>query len=240
MTALVEIRRLSAAYGKIPVIADASIEIERGRCVALIGPNGAGKSTLLKAVAGALLRVGGSVKIDKVEYRGRPTHQIVAAGLVLVPEGRHVFADLSVADNLLLGSLRLADRRQHLEAQRRAVLELFPRLQERSTQRAGTLSGGEQQMLAIGRALMSRPRVMLLDEPFMGLAPLVVDEIVKAIETLRNRDVSLLIVEQKSEQVMDLCSRVYVMSKGAIVLDSTPSDLRSSSGILDAYFGRSA
>ena len=111
------------------------------------------------------------MNIDGVEYRGHPAHHIVAAGLALVPDGRHVFADLSVADNLLLGSLRLEDRRQHLEAQRRAVFELFPRLQERSTQRAGTLSGGEQQMLAIGRALMSRPRVMLLDEPFMGLAP---------------------------------------------------------------------
>lgn len=239
MTALVEIRRLEAGYGRVPVIADASIEIERGRCVALIGPNGAGKSTFLKAIAGALLKVSGSVKIDDVEYCTCPTHEIVAAGLVLVPEGRHVFADLNVADNLLLGSLRLGNRRQHLETQRRAVFQLFPRLQERSAQRAGTLSGGEQQMLAIGRALMSRPRIMLLDEPFMGLAPLVIDEIVKAIQTLRDQGVSLLIVEQKSEQVMDLCSRVYVMSKGAIVLDSTPSDLRSSSGILDAYFGRS-
>jgi len=240
MTALLEIRRLSAAYGRVPVIADASMDVERGRCVALIGPNGAGKSTFLKAVAGALLKVGGSIKIDGAEYCGRPAHQIVSAGLVLVPEGRHVFSDLSVADNLLLGSLRLSERRRQLETQQRTVFELFPRLQERALQRAGTLSGGEQQMLAIGRALMSRPRIMLLDEPFMGLAPLVVDEIVKAIEAMRDQNVSLLIVEQKSEQVMDLCSRVYVMSKGAIVLDSVPSELRGSSGILDAYFGRSA
>jgi len=240
MNRLVEIRRLRAGYGKAPVIPGASLDIESGSCIALIGPNGAGKSTFLKAIAGALRNVGGSIKIDGREYCDRPTHVVVGAGLVLVPEGRHVFPELSVADNLLLGSLRLAGRRQNYEAQRDTVFSLFPRLRERAAQRAGTLSGGEQQMLAIGRALMARPRVMLLDEPFMGLAPLVIDEIVRAIEALRTQQVSLLIVEQKSDQVLELCSRVHVMAKGTIVQETTAAELRRSSDIVDAYFGRSS
>jgi len=221
-----------ASYGAATVLQGVGLQIDAGETVALLGPNGAGKSTLLAAVTGTIRSRSGSIVFDGTEVVRAPAHRIVASGVRLVPEGRLVFAPFSVEDNLRLGALRLkGDLRERFDY----VYGLFPRLAERRKQPAGTLSGGEQQMLAVGRALMSRPRLLLLDEPFLGLAPLVVVQIRGALEKLRASGLTLLLVEQKLDIALALATRAYVLIKGAVVLHDTTADLARRANLADLY-----
>ena len=224
---------LHASYGAAPVLQGVSLHVEKGETVALLGPNGAGKSTLMAAITGTIARRAGSVQLDGAELVGEKSHAIVAHGVALVPEGRLVFAPFTVEDNLRLGAIRLKGA---LGERYEYVYGLFPRLAERRRQLAGTLSGGEQQMLAIGRALMSAPRLLLLDEPFLGLAPLVVAEIRRALEQLRESGVTLLMVEQKLDIALSFARRAYVLIKGRVALEETTARLAQRPDIGDLYF----
>ena len=228
---------LGASYGAAPVLHGVSMRVSPGETVALLGPNGAGKSTLLAAVTGTIRSRTGSVLFDGVELSGKPSHDIVQRGVALVPEGRLVFAPFSVEDNLRLGAIRL---RGDPGERYRFVYGLFPRLEERRRQAAGTLSGGEQQMLAIGRALMSGPRLLLLDEPFLGLAPLVVAEIRRSLEALRRSGLTLLIVEQKLDIALEFAQRAYVLIKGEVALEAGTGELARRADLKDLYFSLAA
>jgi len=206
-----------------------------GEVVTVLGPNGAGKSTLIKGIAGVIRRRGG-LSLDGQDISHLDSHHIVAAGLAVVPEGRLIFAPLTVEDNLRLGSIRLRNRRSSIMECFAGVFDLFPRLAERRYQLGGTLSGGEQQMLAIGRALMSAPRILLLDEPFIGLAPIVVDEIIQALEKLRENGLTLMLVEQKIEVALQFAQNAYVMVKGRVVLHDTTKNLLRRDDLEDLYF----
>jgi branched-chain amino acid transport system ATP-binding protein len=224
---------LRASYGAASVLQGVSLDVGAGETVALLGPNGAGKSTLLAAITGTIARRDGEIVFENANLVREPSHEIVARGVRLVPEGRLVFAPFSVADNLRLGALRLkGDLRERFEY----VYGLFPRLAERAAQPAGTLSGGEQQMLAIGRALMSKPRLLLLDEPFLGLAPLVVQQIRTALERLRTSGLTMLIIEQKLDIALSFAQRGYVLIKGKIVLEQPTEELARRSDLKDLYF----
>jgi branched-chain amino acid transport system ATP-binding protein len=224
---------LRASYGAASVLQGVSLEVGPGETVALLGPNGAGKSTLLAAVTGTIRQRSGQVLFDGKNIVDEPAHRIVESGIRLVPEGRLVFAPFSVADNLRLGALRLkGELRERFDY----VYGLFPRLAERAAQPAGTLSGGEQQMLAIGRALMSKPRLLLLDEPFLGLAPLVVHQIRQALEKLRASGLTLLMVEQKLDIALSFAQRAYVLIKGRVVLEQKTEELARRSDLADLYF----
>ena len=234
---MLEISGLSAGYGHGPVLQDVGLQVARGETVALLGPNGAGKSTLLGALSGTLRERRGRALMDGQDLLALPTHAIVAAGLVQVPEGRRMFAPLSVQDNLRLGAVRLAGRNaETLAARFDYVYHLFPRLAERRLQLAGTLSGGEQQMVAIGRALMSAPRVLLLDEPFLGLAPLVVEEILTALTALRERGLTMVLVEQKLDIALPFTSRAYVLIKGRVALTQASAELARRPDLSQLYF----
>jgi branched-chain amino acid transport system ATP-binding protein len=228
---------LRASYGAAPVLQGVSLEVGAGETVALLGPNGAGKSTLLAAISGTIRNRSGSVLFHDKDLLKEAAHEIVAAGVRLVPEGRLVFAPFSVADNLRLGAVRLQG---DLEERFDYVYRLFPRLAERSRQPAGTLSGGEQQMLAIGRALMSKPRLLLLDEPFLGLAPLVVSQIRLALEQLRAAGLTMLIVEQKLDIALEFAQRAYVLIKGEIVLEESAAKLARRPDLSELYFAISS
>jgi branched-chain amino acid transport system ATP-binding protein len=228
-----QVSDLSASYGPAPILRGVSLHIERGESVALLGPNGAGKSTLMAAITGTIARRSGSVRLEGRELARERSHAIVAHGVALVPEGRLVFAPFSVEDNLRLGAVRLAGE---LAERYDFVYRLFPRLAERRRQAAGTLSGGEQQMLAIGRALMSAPRLLLLDEPFLGLAPLVVKEIRQALEALRAGGLALLMVEQKLDIALAFARRAYVLIKGRIALEDSTAALARRVDLGDLYF----
>jgi branched-chain amino acid transport system ATP-binding protein len=216
-----------------PVLQGISLSVDKGETVALLGPNGAGKSTLLAAITGTIRHRSGKILLEDQNLIQEPSHRIVERGVALVPEGRLVFAPFSVRDNLLLGSIRL---KGDLQERYEYVYRLFPRLQERRAQSAGTLSGGEQQMLAIGRALMSKPRLLLLDEPFLGLAPLVAAEIRNALEVLRQSGLTLLIVEQKLDIALAFAQRAYVLIKGRVVLEDTTARLARRADLPDLYF----
>jgi len=224
---------LYASYGAAPVLQGVSLALEKGETVALLGPNGAGKSTLLAALTGTIPRRSGSIVFEGNEIAKQPSHAIVARGIALAPEGRLVFAPFSVEDNLRLGAVRLSGE---LDERFASVYQLFPRLRERRTQPAGTLSGGEQQMLAIGRALMSAPRLLLLDEPFLGLAPLVVSLIKESLNHLRASGLTMLIVEQKLDIALEFAQRAYVLIKGRVVLEDTTANLARRSDLRDLYF----
>jgi branched-chain amino acid transport system ATP-binding protein len=224
---------LHASYGAAPVLQGVSLTVEKGETVALLGPNGAGKSTLLAAIAGTIPRRSGSVRLDDHELAAEKSHVIVTRGVTLVPEGRLVFAPFNVEDNLRLGAVRLQGR---LSERFDYVYRLFPRLAERRRQAAGTLSGGEQQMLAIGRALMSRPRLLLLDEPFLGLAPLVVAQIRESLEKLRASGLTMLIVEQKLDIALAFARRAYVLIKGRVALQDSTANLSRRPDLRDLYF----
>ena len=231
-----EVRNLSVAYGNIHAVRHVNLELEQGEQVCLIGANGAGKTTLLKAIAGMLPSAGGSVHFENASLTRKPAFEIVRRGIALTPEGRGIFGRLTVAENLAMGAYI---RRDHalVRADTAMVYELFPRLAERRTQLAGLLSGGEQQMLAIGRALMSRPRLMLLDEPSMGLAPLLVQRIFETIKIIAARGVSLLLVEQNARLALQTCSRGYVMESGAITLSDSAGNLIENPKVRQAYLG---
>jgi branched-chain amino acid transport system ATP-binding protein len=228
---------LDASYGAAPVLQGISLSVEKGETVALLGPNGAGKSTLLAAVTGTIRQRSGQILLEEENLVAKASHAIVARGVALVPEGRLVFAPFSVEDNLRLGAVRL---RGDLEERFAYVHGLFPRLKERRAQPAGTLSGGEQQMLAIGRALMSNPRLLLLDEPFLGLAPLVVSQIREALEKLRASGLTMFMVEQKLDIALQFASRAYVMIKGRVVLEESTAALARRPDLSDLYFSISS
>lgn len=224
-----------AGYGPVPVLHNIGMVVGSGEVVTVLGPNGAGKSTLIKGIAGVIRRRGG-LSLDGQDISHLDSHHIVAAGLAVVPEGRLIFAPLTVEDNLRLGSIRLQNRRSSIMERFAGVFDLFPRLAERRYQLGGTLSGGEQQMLAIGRALMSAPRILLLDEPFIGLAPIVVEEIIQALEKLRENGLTLMLVEQKIEVALQFAQNAYVMVKGRVVLHDTTKNLLRRGDLEDLYF----
>ena len=234
---MLRLKEVSAGYGPIAVISGIDLELDAGETVAVLGPNGAGKSTLMAAITGTLRKRSGDILFDGRNLANLPSHAIVQSGLALVPEGRLIFAPFSVEDNLRLGTVRLQKGGGRSVAERfDYVYGLFPRLAERRKQLAGTLSGGEQQMLAVGRALMSAPRLLLLDEPFLGLAPLVVGEILRSLEKLRGEGLTLMIVEQKLDIALAFASRAYVLVKGRIALHETTARLAQRSDLTDLYF----
>ena len=237
MTALLRVDGLHAGYGKIEVLRGVSLAVPKGSMVAIVGPNGAGKTTLLSAIMGLLPRIGGQVL-----YCDRPagaTEALVASGAVLVPERRALFADMSVEDNLHLGAYtrHRAGNRDASDVMRE-VFTIFPRLQERRRQLAGTLSGGERQMLALGRALMARPRLLLLDEPSLGLAPLIVRSIFRVLMDLRARGLSILLVEQNVRAALQVSDYGYVLEMGAIVMQGPSGDLAGDTRIIATYLGQ--
>jgi branched-chain amino acid transport system ATP-binding protein len=238
---LLAVEELRAGYGRIEAVHGVSFEVAEGEAVTLIGANGAGKTTLLRAVAGLLPTSGGRVRIDGADATGFGAERCVAAGVSLVPEGRQVFPSLAVRDNLALGAYhRRRRRRAEIEGDLEAVYGLFPQLHERSTQLAGTLSGGEQQMLAIGRGLMSRPRVLLLDEPSLGLAPLAIREVIQRLQTQLERGTTVLLAEQNAKAALELASRGHVMAQGEVVLSGSSEQLRTDPQVRAAYLGGSS
>jgi branched-chain amino acid transport system ATP-binding protein len=233
---LLDTRALHVAYGSVTAVRELSLSVQQGELVCLIGANGAGKSTALKALAGIQPVASGSIHYDGSAITRMPTHLRVRKGISLVPEGRGIFARLSVFENLQLGAYARADASgvsQDLDY----VLSLFPRLAERRRQIAGTLSGGEQQMLAIGRALMSRPRLLLLDEPSMGLAPIMVQKIFEIIRRIAANGVTLLLVEQNAKLALEVSNRGYVMESGRIVLADSAATLLANPQVQNAYLG---
>ena len=230
---MLRLRRVNARYGAAPVLQEVDLDLAAGETVALLGPNGAGKSTLLAAITGTISRRRGTIDFQGKNLVTQASHAIVASGVALVPEGRLVFAPFTVEDNLRLGAVRLEG---DLKARFDYVYRLFPRLLERKAQHAGTLSGGEQQMLAIGRALMSDPRLLLLDEPFLGLAPMVVSQIREALEKLRASGMTMLIVEQKLDIALQFAQRAYVLIKGRVALEDSTASLARRPDLRDLYF----
>jgi branched-chain amino acid transport system ATP-binding protein len=231
---LLEVRRLTARYGPIVAVREADLAVNEGEIVALLGANGAGKTTTLAAISGLVSRTG-VIRFGGEDISRLPAEQIVRRGVSLTPEGRRIFTGLTVAENLTLGAARLKDARK---AQRDRLLELFPVLGRRLNAPAGTLSGGEQQQLAIARSLMSRPRLLLLDEPTLGLAPRLVSLVFELIGRLRDEEgVTVLLVEQNIHRALDLCDRAYVLRTGRIEVEGTPEQLRRTTSIEQAYLG---
>jgi branched-chain amino acid transport system ATP-binding protein len=233
---LLEVRGLKVAYGGIQAVKGIDLDIARGELVTLIGANGAGKSTTLKALAGLLRPAAGSIHYNGMDITARPAFELVRQGLALVPEGRGVFGRLTVEENLTMGAYSRRDP-AGIAADRDRVFGLLPRLAERRHQPGGTLSGGEQQMLALGRALMSRPRMLLLDEPSMGLAPLIVQTIFETIRAVAAEGVTLLLVEQNAKLALETCHRGYVMESGLIALADDASRLLVNPQVRHAYLG---
>ncbi len=230
------VETLDVYYGAVHALKGVSLHVEQGEIVTLIGANGAGKTTLLRTISGLVPARSGRVMYEGRDITKVPAHEIVALGLSQSPEGRMVFANLSVEDNLELGAYRRKDRAA-IKSDREGIYHLFPRLLERRRQLAGTLSGGEQQMLAIGRALMSRPKVLLLDEPSLGIAPLLVREIFKNIVEINGRGVTVLLVEQNAHMALSIAKRGYVLETGIVVLEDEASKLASNEEVRAAYLG---
>lgn len=229
---MLEVSGLDAGYGKLQILHDVAVNVDRGELVTVVGSNGAGKTTLLRAVNGILKPRSGSVIIDGVEVAGRPTEQMARYGMAHVPENRLVFPTLTVRDNLMLGAWIFRGK-----GDVEGVLEMFPRLRPRMNQAAGTLSGGEQQMLAIGRGLMARPKVMLLDEPSTGLAPKVVAEIMEVLGSLAQQGMAVLLVEQNVRASFKVAHRAVVMQRGRVVLEGAPAELIELPEVRSAYLG---
>jgi branched-chain amino acid transport system ATP-binding protein len=238
MSALIEIEGLELAYGDAPVCHELCLEVRPGEIVALIGANGAGKTTTLRAVAGALLPRAGAIRFQGKDVTRLPAHERSRLGIALVPEGRRVFPFLTVRENLELGGFNFRRDKARLRALMDRAFALFPRLAERAAQPAGTLSGGEQQMLALGRALMSQPQLLCLDEPSLGLAPLVVREIFRIIVEINRRGTSVLLVEQNARYALESASRGYVLQTGSIVASGPAAALREDERVKAAYLGR--
>ena len=233
---LLRLQGVSAHYGVIQALHGVSLEVREGEVVALIGANGAGKTSTLRAISGLLAPTAGSIRFLGEEIGGRPAHHLVARGLAHAPEGRGIFLNLTVRENLELGAFLRRDA-EAVARDREYALALFPRIRERMEQVAGTLSGGEQQMLAIARALMSAPRLRLLDEPSLGLAPRIVERIFEALQEVNRRGTSLLLVEQNAAMALELAHRAYVLETGSIVLEGTGAELLASPEVRRAYLG---
>ena len=236
---MLRIEGLNASYGSIRVLKDISIQVPAGKVVSIIGANGAGKSTLLKAISGIMKINGGSILYKEQNIAGMPANRIVRLGISQVPEGRQIFAHLTVRDNINLGAYHYFKRSNRLEIKERIerVYQMFPILKKRSKQIAGTLSGGEQQMLAIGRALMGRPELLLLDEPSMGIAPLVVREIFNVIKQLNQSGVTVLLVEQNARAALKVAHNSYVIERGEIVLEGLAAELLDNPKVKEHYLG---
>jgi branched-chain amino acid transport system ATP-binding protein len=232
---ILEVRELSVSYGAIKALKGVSLTLSEGEIVTLIGANGAGKTTTLRAIMGLVPPASGEVRYHGEPTRSTPTHDLVREGLVLVPEGRIVFANLTVRENLEMGAYSRRDRGVAADYDR--VYALFPRLKERLKQTAGTLSGGEQQMLAIGRALMSKPKVLLLDEPSLGLAPIVVHAIFEAIEEIHKGGTPVLLVEQNANAALRHSNRAYVLETGSVALEGTSAEVAANPKVKEAYLG---
>ncbi|MBN9235807.1 ABC transporter ATP-binding protein [Mesorhizobium hungaricum] len=237
MTEMLKVSDVSVAYGRMTAVRNVSLSIDNGSISVIVGPNGAGKSTILRAIAGGIKPSKGHIEFDGQTIVGRRPEDLAASGISLVPEGRHVFPTLTVRENLLVASHVVRDRAGSLNDMER-LLQLFPRLRERFSQTAGKLSGGEQQMLVIARALMTRPRLLLVDEPSLGLAPKIVDEVYELLlELRRERGLTLLINEQTSKRVLKFAETVYVLRDGSIRLKGSAQQLRLGTALSDAYFG---
>lgn len=233
---MLEVKDLEVYYGVIQAIKGISFHVEEGEVIALIGANGAGKTTTLQTITGMLNAQAGSIRFEGTELTKIPGHKIVSMGMAHVPEGRRVFAQLSVLENLKLGSYTRKDKTEIEESLKR-VYKSFPRLEERKNQLAGTLSGGEQQMLAMGRALMSKPRIVLMDEPSMGLSPIFVEEIFNIIKEISAEGTTVLLVEQNAKKALSIADRAYVLETGKIVLEGDAKDLLNDESIKKAYLG---
>ena len=236
MGTMLTINDINVFYGAIHAIKGVSLEVNEGEIVTLIGANGAGKSTILRTISGLLKPKTGSIQFEGQEIAGMPAHEIVKTGISQVPEGRRIFAEMSVLENLELGAFTRKDK-DGSKADMELVFERFPRLKERIGQLAGTLSGGEQQMLAMGRALMSRPRLLLLDEPSMGLAPLLIKEIFTIIQDINKTGTTVLLVEQNANMALSIAHRAYVLETGRITLSGDAKELAASDEVRKAYLG---
>jgi len=244
---------ITVAYGLSTAVREVSLVVNNGEIVTIVGSNGAGKTSLLNAISGAVRVKSGTIWLDDVRLSGRPPHKTVRLGVGYVPEGRQIFGSMSVMDNLIMGSYPLYTRKWYrnlgyapwalrdslVKPNLEKVIKLFPRLKERSKQQAGSLSGGEQQMLAIGRALMSSPKILLLDEPSLGLAPMLVKEILSLLAKLRDEGMTILLIEQDAVAALKIADRGYVMERGRIVLEGSGAELLSNAGVKQAYLGKS-
>jgi branched-chain amino acid transport system ATP-binding protein len=233
---MLSLAAVSAGYGSFQALFGVSLEIARGEAIGVIGPNGAGKTTLMRVISGMLPMREGNMTFEGQAIGGLPAHRIIEQGIAHVPEHRRLFPRLSVEENLRIGAFIPAARDTFAEQLER-VYQMFPRLKERRKQAAGTMSGGEQQMCAIGRALMSRPKVLLMDEPSAGLAPIVVSQVFELVHRIRAEGLTVLIVEQNVQQVLDVVDRAYLLEVGAIKLKGTAAELRDNSFIREAYMG---
>ncbi len=233
---MLQVKDINVYYGAIHAIKGVSLEVSDGEIVALIGSNGAGKSTTLRTISGLMKPKSGRIIYDNQDITDKPAHKIVGLGLCQVPEGRHVFANMTVLENLEMGAYLRKDRAAIAQDLGR-VFDAFPRLQERKEQLAGTLSGGEQQMLAMGRALMSKPKLLLMDEPSMGLAPLLVKEIFNIIKEINASGTTILLVEQNANMALSIADKAYVLETGRIALSGTAKELASSEAVRKAYLG---
>jgi branched-chain amino acid transport system ATP-binding protein len=236
VSTVLDVDRIDVFYGPVPALHQVCLDVEAGETVCLLGPNGAGKTTTVKSIIGLLTPRAGRIRFNEVDVTGLPPHRTVGLGMSLAPEGRLLFPAMSVEENLDLGASPARARARKRDARDR-IYSLFPRLQARRRQLAGTLSGGEQQMLAIGRALMAGPELLILDEPSLGLAPLMVQELFRVLKTLNEQGLSILLVEQNVVQALKISSRAYVLESGAIVLQGSSAELRASDTIRKSYLG---
>ncbi len=223
--AVLKVQGVSASYDKVPVLVDIDMEVEKSEVLAIIGPNGAGKTTLLRTITGLLKPIKGRILLEDREITSLPSHEIVRRGMAMVPEGRRVFPDMSVMENLLMGAYQLkssSDVKESLEYN----FKLFPILRERKNQMGGTLSGGQQQMLAVARALMCKPKILLLDEPSQGLAPVVVDQLYDSLYELSKTGITMVVVEQNISEILAIASKAYVLQRGKVIMHGSASELR--------------
>jgi branched-chain amino acid transport system ATP-binding protein len=236
VTALLEVRELTLGYGKVEAVSALNLDVQAGQVVCLIGANGAGKTTTLRGLSGLIRPRAGSILFDGRDLAGLPAYAVARRGVVQAPEGRQIFGEMTVDENLSMGAYLARDRKL-VEARREDVLSRFPRLRERLSQRAGLLSGGEQQMLAIGRALMADPKLLLLDEPSMGLAPLFVEEIFRIVETLKGEGRTILLVEQNARAALDVADHAYVIESGRIAIHGPAKEVADMPEVANAYLG---
>ncbi|MPN09978.1 High-affinity branched-chain amino acid transport ATP-binding protein LivF [bioreactor metagenome] len=224
------------SYSGVPALFGISLEVKEGEVVAVVGSNGAGKSTLLRGLSGVLKPESGSILMDGKEIAGKPTHEAVRHGIVMVPEGRHLFGKMTIYQNLMMGAYLVRDKAE-IAARLEKVYMAFPRLKEREKQYAGTLSGGEQQMVALARGMMSSPKILLLDEPSLGLAPIMVKEMFRMVRDIRKQGVTILLVEQRLQETLAISDRAYVLQTGKVVMEGDAKALSTSSQVRQAYLG---
>ena len=236
MSALLEVKNIEVAYGKIIAVKDVSISVNKGEIVTLIGSNGAGKSTTLRTISGLMAPKSGEIHFNGQRIDGMPGHEVVGLGICHSPEGRRIFPRMTVLENLELGAFLRNDKAE-IASDLERVLTLFPRLRERIAQRAGTLSGGEQQMLAVSRALMGKPTLLMLDEPSMGLAPVLVDMIFETISAIRDQGITILLIEQNASAALEIADRAYVLESGSVKMSGSAKDLRKDDQVTKAYLG---